>query len=241
VAFLAISASQAVSDVTEKTPSEFVFARVQFNMDGRWIFDYREAPWHHDYPFSEDLFLTMVKEVTEVNTARQSFQTVRLDSPDIFKYPWVYISEPGYFEMTPKEVANFREYLTRGGFAICDDFRGHDLDVLRFEMKKVFPDREMFRLDASHPIFHSFYEINSLEMDPPYGKVGNVFTDSRYLGEGPQFWGINDDKGRLIMVANRNNDLGEFMEDVDHGDRPFKWAALAVKLMVNYLVYAMTR
>jgi len=108
-------------------------------------------------------------------------------------------------------------------------------------MKKVFPDREMFRLDASHPIFHSFYEINSLDMDPPYGKVGNVFTDPRYLGEGPQFWGINDDKGRLVMVANRNNDLGEFMEDVDHGDRPFKWAALAVKLMVNYLLYAMTR
>src|SRR5262249_37936449 len=70
-AFRAVPASQAVSDVTEKTPSEFVFARVQFNMDGRWIFDYREAPWHHDYPFSEDLFLTMVKEVTGINTARQ--------------------------------------------------------------------------------------------------------------------------------------------------------------------------
>jgi hypothetical protein len=37
--------------------SEFVFARVQFNMDAGWILDYREAPCYHDYPFSEDLLL----------------------------------------------------------------------------------------------------------------------------------------------------------------------------------------
>src|SRR5262249_28293416 len=49
-ALLVVYASQAVSDVSEKTDSEFVFARVQFNMDARWIFETREAPWHHDYP-----------------------------------------------------------------------------------------------------------------------------------------------------------------------------------------------
>jgi hypothetical protein len=231
-AFLFAFASLAVSDVPDKTDSEFVFARVQFNMDGRWIFEYREAPWHHDYPFSEDLFLTVIRELTGIHTTRESYQIVRLDSPEIFKYPWVYISEPGYLDLTPKEVANFRAYLNRGGFVICDDFRGRDLDILRTEMKKVFPDREMFRLDLSHPVFHSFYDIQSLEMEPPY-------YDARFLGEGPQFWGMNDDKGRLIMVANRNNDLGEFMEDIDHGGKPFKWGALAVRFMINYLVYAM--
>ena len=232
-AFLAVFASQAVSDVPEKTGSEFVFARVQFNMDGRWIFEYREAPWHHDYPFSEDLFLTMVSEVTGIHTTRNSYQIVQLDSPEMLQYPWVYISEPGYFQMTPKEIVNLREYLNRGGFVVCDDFRGRDLDILRLEMKKVFPDRQMFKLDVSHPIFHSFYDIKSLEMDPPY-------YDDRFLGEGPSFWGMSDDKGRLVMVANRNNDLGEFMEDVDRGDKPLKSAALAVRLMINYLVYAMT-
>lgn len=239
-AFLVVSASQAISDVPDKTGSEFVFARVQFNMDAGWILDYREAPWHHDYPFSEDLLLTMISELTGIHTTRQSFQVVQLDSPEIFKYPWVYISEPGYMNLTPKETANFREYLNRGGFVICDDFRGRDLDRLRLEMKKVFPDRELVRLDVSHEVFHSFYDLKSLEMEPPYGKVRGVFVDSRYLGEGPQFWGMSDDSGRLMMVANRNNDLGEFMEDIDHGDEPLKDAALAVRLMINYLVYGMT-
>lgn len=231
--FLVVSASQAISDIPEKTGSEFVFARVQFNMDARWIFDYREAPWHHDYPFSEDLYLTMVKEVTGINTTSKSFQIVQLDSPDLFKYPLAYISEPGYFEMTPKEVVNFREYLNRGGFAVCDDFRGHDLNILRSEMKRVFPDREMFKLDISHPIFHTFYDMDSLVMEPPY-------YDYRFLGGKPEFWGMNDDKGRLIMIANQNNDLGEFWEWVDRGEMKFQPAAKSVRFGINYLVYAMT-
>jgi len=233
-AFLVVSASQAISDVPGKTDSEFVFARVQFNMDGRWIFDYREAPWHHDYPFSEDLFLTMVSELTGIHTTRESFEIVQLDSPEMFKYPWVYVSEPGYLNLTPKEIVNFREYLNRGGFVVCDDFRGRDLDILRAAMRQVLPGQEMFKLDLSHPVFHTFYDIKTLEMIPPY-------YDDRFLGGGPEFWGMNDEKGRLIMVANRNNDLGEYMENVDRGDKPLKEAALSVRFMINYLVYAMTR
>jgi Domain of unknown function (DUF4159) len=232
-AFLVLSASQAISDVTEKTGSEFVFARVQFNMDRRWIFETAEAPWHHDYPFSEDLFLTMVKEVTGIHTSREAYQIVQLDSPEIFKYPWLYVSEPGFFSLNDKEITNFREYLNRGGFVVCDDFRGRDLEVLRLAMQKVLPGQEMFRLNVSHPLFHSFYDIESIVMEPPY-------YDARFLGGKPEFWGLNDEKGRLVMVANQNNDLGEFLEALDHGERPLQWSALSVRLMVNYLVYATT-
>jgi hypothetical protein len=231
-ALLAITATQAASDVSDEAGSEFVFARAQFSMSPRWILDYREAPWHHDYPFSEDLFLTMVKEVTGMHTTRKSYAVVRLDSPEIFKYPWVYISEPGYLSPTSKEISNLQEYVRRGGFLVCDDFRGRDLDVLRLVMRDVLPGREMFRMDVSHPLFHSFYDIASIVMDPPY-------YDARFLGGRPEFWGLTDEDGRLVLIANHNNDLGEFMEGVDHGEKPLKFAALSVKLMVNYLVYAM--
>lgn len=230
---LALSASLAVSDGPEKTGAEFVFARAQFNMDRGWIFETREPPWRHDYPFSEDLLLTMISELTGIHTTRASFEIVQLDSPEIFKYPWVYISEPGFFSLTSKEIANFREYLNRGGFVVADDFRGRDLDVLRSQMRQVLPRQEMFRLDVTHPLFHSFYNIQSLEMEPPY-------YDQRFLGGNPEFWGINNDDGRLVMIANQNNDLGEFMEDLDHGRNPVKWSATAVRLAINYLVYAMT-
>jgi len=230
---LLISASLAVSDAPDKTGSEFVFARVQFNMRGLWFLETPEAPWHHDYPFSEDLYLRMLQEFTNVHTNPESYKIVELDSPDLFKYPWIYVSEPGFFNMTPKEIANFREYIDRGGFVICDDFRGRDLEVLRREMRKVIPGREMSRLDISHPIFSSFYDIKSIEMEPPY-------YDGRFLGGKPEFWGLSDADGRLVMIANQNNDLGEFLEGMDHGERPLKYSALAVRLVVNYLVYAMT-
>jgi hypothetical protein len=229
----ALFASQAVSDSPDKTQSEFVFARVQFNMDARWIFETLELPWHHDHPTAEDLYLTMVRDVTGIQTTPDSFQVVQLDSEDIFKYPMLYFSEPGFMDMTPKEATNFREYLNRGGFAMFDDFRGRDLDNLRLQMRKVFPNREMSKLDLSHPVFHTFYEIDSLVMDPPY-------YDSRFLGGKAEFWGMSDESGRLILVANQNNDLGEFWQWVDEGHLDFKLAAQSVRFGINYLVYAMT-
>jgi hypothetical protein len=51
---------------------------------------------------------------------------------------------------------------------------------------------------------------------------------------------MDDDGGRLILVANQNNDLGEFFEWVDKGEMDLKTAAKAAKLMVNYLLYGMT-
>jgi len=231
VAFLGVFASQGISDTPSKEQSEFIFARLQFNMSFESIFE-REAPWHHDYPYAEDLYLGFLREVTGVHTSKESFEIVHLDENEIFRYPFLYVSEPGYMELTSKEITNLRAFLNRGGFMMFDDFRGVDLDNLRFQMKKVLPDRNMYKLDITHPVFHTFYDIDSIVMDPPY-------RDFRFSG-GPEFWGMNDDKGRLIMLANQNNDLGEFWEWVDKGQMPFQPAAKSVRLGINYLVYAMT-
>ena len=224
-ALLALFASLAVSDSPDMKDPEFVFARVQFTMDPGWIFETGEQPWHHDYPFSEHLYLTMVKEVTGIHTSAESFEIVRFDSKDIFKYPFLYVSEPGFMELTPKETAGLRDYVNRGGFLVFDDFRGRDLDTLRFEMKKAFPDREMFRLNISHPVFHTFYDIKSLDMEAFSPEHPFPYYDARFMGGSPEFWGMNDEDGRLIMVANLNNDLGEFWQWVDQGQMDFKLAA----------------
>jgi len=228
--FVAVFAAQAVSDPPVKE-SEFTFARVQFNMKTNWRYFYREAPWHHDYPFSDTFVTNVLQEVTSVRTTPESYQTVQLDSPELFQYPFGYFSEPGFMELTDEEMNNLREWFNRGGFACFDDFRGQDLYNLQTQMKRVFPDRTMVRLDVSEPIFHAFYDIDSLAMDPPY----------RNLNSGtPTFWGLRDDTGRLLLIANADNDLGEFFEWVDRGEMPFQPAALATRLTVNYLIYALT-
>ncbi len=47
-----------------------------------------------------------------------------------------------------------------------------------------------------------------------------------------------DDQGNLQLIANYNNDLGEFWEWVDKGQMPFRPAVRSVQLGINYLIYA---
>jgi hypothetical protein len=236
---VALFAAQAISDAPVKE-SEFTFARVQFNMKLAGL--YRdEAPWHHDYPFSEDFVLNFIREITSIATNADSYQIVELESEDIFDYPFLYFSEPGFWDVTDQERVNLREWFDRGGFAMFDDFRGSDLTNLRFQMKEVYPERDMVRLDISEEIFHSYYDIDTLQMDAPYGPFAGVNRqpDDRF-SNGPEFWGMKDDDGRLILIANQNNDFGEFFEWVDRGEMPFEPAAKSARLMINYLLYAMT-
>jgi hypothetical protein len=236
-------AGPAVSyDDVDEYP-EFVFARVQFNMTLSALLDY-EAPWHHDFPYAEDLYLSLIEEFTGVQTSPDAYQIVRLDDPDIFEFPMLYFSEPGFMDMTGREEENLRDYFNRGGFAMFDDFRGADLNNLAVQMKRLFPDRELFPMSIQHPIFNSFYQIETLQMVPLYGGfIGPdgefIVTDDRFTG-GPEFWGMEDEKGRLILIANQNNDLGEYWEGLDQASVPFEDAANSVRLGINYLMYALT-
>jgi len=231
--FLAALAGRAVPDAPPKD-SEFVFARVQFT-EREYRMYWLEEPWHHDYPFSDTFFLSMLHEATGVHVTPDSYKIVQLASTEIFKYPFLYISEPGFMELTTKEIANLGEYIRRGGFIMADDFRTagylrgpEELNILRYYLKRAVPERELVRLDISHPIFNSFYKIDTLKMKPPYGD----FT--------PEFWGLSDEHGNLQLIANYNNDLGEFWEWVDKGEMPFHPAVRSVQLGINYLIYAMS-
>jgi len=203
----------------------------------------REVPWHHDYPYGDETFPTVFGEVSTVKTGPTSFKVVDIDSPELFKFPFAYFCEPGYVDLNPKDAANLKEYLDRGGFLFVDDFRtaefsrqtgsmGED-DIAHFrrELKKMYPDRNFVRLDLSDPIFSVFYKIKSLEMRPPY-----IFP-----GQSPvEFLGLRDEHGNLQMILNNNNDVSEYFEWIDEGRLSMHEAATAFQFGVNYAVYAMT-
>jgi uncharacterized protein DUF4159 len=235
-AFIVIlSAVPAIPDRVPKEHAEFTFARVQFEwfLGGGAINGEGQPPWMHDYPRSEDFFLAMVSQVTGISTNVEAFKVVRLDSKEIFKYPFLYFSEPGFMDLTSTEEKNLREYFNRGGFAMFDDFRGRHFANLEEQMLRVFPERRFVRLDISEKerIFQSFYEIDTLEMAAPYPDP---------FGDGPSFWGMKDEKGRLILMANVANDFGEFWEDIDLGRAALKPSVQSFQFGVNYLIYAMT-
>lgn len=231
--FIALSlfVAPASPNRTEKGYAEFTFARVEFNTTGfGGINDQGQEPWEHDYPKSENFFLSMVAQVTGVHTSPDAHKIVQLDSEEIFRYPFLYVSEPGYWEITPAETENLREYFNRGGFAMFDDFRQRHILNLEDQLLQVFPDRKLQRLDLKEDIFKAFYDIETLEMPPPY----ETFSAA------PTFWGMKDEKGRLILIANNDNDFGEFWEDIDNGAQVLKPAVQSFQFGVSYLIYAMT-
>lgn len=214
----------------------FVYARIRYHVQPWWRGETHEIPWHHDYPDGDTMFPASLGRLTTADTDSDSFQMVDIDSKELFQYPFAYMSEPGYLNLLPGDVKNLREYLDRGGFLLLDDFRGNEYDNSQFEnmreqMKKVFPDREIQPVIASHPIFHTFFDINPGEMLPPYQMYnsGNV-----------QFFGISDPEGNLQVMIDFNNDISEYWQALDVGECSIHEAGLAVELGVNYAMYAMT-
>jgi hypothetical protein len=235
LALLTVLASPAVSNWTEPAP-EFVFARVECSNRPYWMYWPGDPPWRHDYPASDEFVIGLIHELTGIRVKPDSYEIVKLSSPEIFNYPFLYLSEPGFLDLNDKEIENLGEYIRRGGFIMADDFRGagylpggwNELNVLRAYLKEAVPERELVRLDRSHPVFHSFYDIQDLTMTPPYGD---------FL---PEFWGMSDEHGRLQLVANYNNDLGDFWKYLDHGDKPLKDSTTSIRMGINYFIYAMS-
>jgi hypothetical protein len=238
---LGASLSRLSSDVTARDPA-FVYARVRYHMTQDAIF-VPEVPWHHDYPYGDSMFPTIVAEVSNIRTSDSAYQIVDIDSNDLFKYPFAYICEVGYLSLNAKDVINLREYLDRGGFLLVDDLRtaaissqtltGPEDDIGHFarEMKKVYPDRDFVRLDLSDPIFHTFYNTKSLDMEPPY----------RFPGQRPvEFLGLRDEHGNLQMIIDNNNDISEFWEWLNEGKRSLHDASTSLEFGINDLMYAMT-
>ena len=90
-----------------------------------------------------------------------------LDDPALFKYPFAYMSEPGYWTLSEAETVGLRNYLLKGGFLIFDDFHDEHWFNLEAQMRKVLRDLRWVELDTTHPVYHSFFDIDSLEFDEP--------------------------------------------------------------------------
>jgi len=193
----------------------------------------REPPWMHDFPRADFHFLKILSEITFVRTYIDEGTIITLDDPDLAMFPVAYMSEPGFWTMSDAELDGLRNYLNKGGFIIFDDFRGNHIENLLFQMRRVMPASQFRKLDISHPIFHSFFEIK--ELDPNSGYYAQMGA-TEWFG----MFEDNDPQKRLIAIANNNHDLGELWEYSDTGYMPVDLSNEAYKFGVNYVVYAMT-
>lgn len=211
----------------------FVFARVSYTerMDFRFGRGSRAA-WSHDYPRAERNFLKILDELSTVRVRSDASTILSLDNPELFRFPVIYMAEPGFWSPSETEVLMLRAYLQKGGFMIFDDFAGRDWTNFVAQVQKTLPGAIPLRLDASHPIFDSFYKITNLDYYHPLQQIPS------------EFYGVfedNDPTRRMMMMVNFNNDIAEYWEFSDVGYFPIDLSNEAYKLGINYMIYALSR
>src|SRR5438552_16573477 len=116
--------------------------------------------WSMDSPGDDCKYMGSIQRLTNLRVFPNP-NFIRITDPDLFKYPYAYIVEPGGLDLTDEEVRILREYLQRGGFIHADDFWGlREKANFEWNMRRIFPEKRMEVLPLSHPVFHTFFDID---------------------------------------------------------------------------------
>lgn len=223
--------------------SEFQFVRLAYSSNnyGRRGGGYggRRQSWQTDYPDAEYHFTRGVDRLTRVAVAERSEILTPLDDA-IFDFPWIYAVEVGHWHLDDREAAHIRDYLLRGGFLMVDDFHGtYEWAAFLVSMERVFPERPIVDIPENDEAFHVIYDLDQRIQIPSRQFIYSGVTWERD-GYTPQWRGIYDDEGRLMVAINFNMDIGDAWEHADWPDYPENMTALAYRFGINYLIYAMT-
>lgn len=225
--------------------TEWAFARLMFppgwndGYRGRFDGDWRQglSLWTQDYPRADRHFSEAIARLTRVH-ARSVEQAVNLDEGDEFDFPWLYAVQVGEWGINDQQARELREYLLRGGFFMADDFHGAtEWEVFQESMKRVFPDRPIVEVEDTDQLFHTVYDLNNRLQVPG---AAHLYLGYKNNGIGAHWRAIYDDKRRIMVAISFNSDLGDAWEWADSPAYPERFSDLAIRLGVNYVVYAMT-
>ena len=155
----------------------------------------------------------------------QKPETVAPGSVDIFQFPLLHMTGHENVFFTDEEAENLRDYLESGGFLHIDDNYGM-AEYLPKELKKIFPNKELTELAASHPVFSSAY---------PFPK--GLPKIHEHDGERPQALGIFAEN-RLVVLFTTESDLGDGWEDQEVHNDPQEVRTKALRMGANIVKYA---
>jgi hypothetical protein len=213
--------------------------------------------WITDFPDSDLNLSFRVQQMTSIKTDPNG-RVLRLTDPELFRYPFIYMVEPGALSLRDEEVAILRRYLLNGGFLMVDDFWGEwQWEGMAEQMRRVFPERQFADLPLEHPIFHCVFELplplNKLQV--PNERLGarsqysGITWETHVQRDGSMeectemhVRGLYDDKGRLMVLATHNTDNGDGWEREGENDWFFHEFSekRAFPLAINIIFYVMT-
>ncbi len=188
----------------------FTFVRLKYDQPvGRWATDYPDA----DINFSKRL-----GELTSLDVSPDGVVLETTD-PHLREFPFAYLSANGNWELIEQQVTALREFLEGGGFLLIDDLWGQEeWENTVQQMKQVLPGRKPEEISLQHPIFHCVYDLQEKPQvcGIHYALQGraNGITWERPDAKQVGYYGITNDRGRMLVLICRNTDLADGWERV---------------------------
>jgi len=227
----------------------YVFCR------GFYTSDRREAGgsgWNTDYPGADNNFSVRLAELTRVHitlhaSGEANYAVIGLTDPLLGHCPIIYMEDVGTMRLSEEEVRALRNYLLKGGFVEVDDFWGtYAWDQWEREIHRVLPRGEypIFDIPLDHPILHTLYDVREVEQVSSiqfWHQSGGSTSERGPDSPHPNFRGIADRRGRLMVVMAHNTDIPDTWEREGEDHTYFdRFSPRGYALGVNIVIYAMT-
>ena len=161
---------------------------------------------------------------------------IALSSAELHRRPFVYITAAEAFELSTEELDNLGSYLRGGGFVVADNgrpdlsFGPAEASLRNMLIGALTGEGEFVKIPDSHPIFHSFLDLQG----PPFGgdyRPGGIDAAQR-PARAESLEGIFLD-GRLAVVYS-DMGYGGFWEQTFENEPQ-------LKMGINLVVFALTQ
>ena len=161
-----------------------------------------------------------------------------LDSQELLKAPFVYVTTNQAFELTRHEAGNLAAYLRQGGFVVVDNDQPHlEYGPAEASLRAMFRDAlgrdaRFVQLRNDHPIYHVFFDF---EGGPPPGGEASTLNANAQTGKAspvPYLEGIY--LGDRLVAVYSDKGYGAFWER-EFENEPH------LKMGVNLVVFALTQ
>jgi hypothetical protein len=227
----------------------FNFCRLMYTSDRR---EEGGSGWSTDYWDADINFSTRLGELTKTTISRRpdgtpNHLTVRINDPLLFQCPFLSATDVGTAFFTDAEAEILRNYLLKGGYLWVDDFWGpYAWDNWVGQISKILPPAQfpIRDLDLNHPIRKTLFEFTNLPQIPSisFWRRNGGETSERYeMSVQPNFRGIADEHGRLMVVMTHNTDISDAWErEAEDPQFFFSFSPQGYAVGLDVVLYGMT-
>jgi hypothetical protein len=208
--------------------------------------------WWTDYPGADNNFSVRLSELTFVRVKMKADGqpdnvVIRLTDPLLNHCPILFMEDVGTMRLSDDEVERLRSYLLKGGFLYVDDFWGTlAWEQWASEMSRVLPpDRyPIIDIPRDHAIMHTLYDVKEVPQVSSinfWSRTGGNTSERGSDSPHSNFRGIQDERGRLMVVMTHNTDIADTWEREGESQEYFdRFSPDGYAVGVNIILYAFT-